>query len=197
MIFGRRAFFGYLLTPDGQVWWFANVPRRKEPARGELEATSAAEWRSRLLALYEPDAGPAVHLIQASEQIMTMSAIQTVPRLPVWHTARMIVIGDAAHAPSPTSGQGASLSIEDGVVLAQCLRDLPNAGAAFARFEAVRRPRVERIVKAAARINDSKAAGPVGRVIRDAVLPPILARVARSKSYQQTYRHHIEWDARV
>jgi len=37
----------------------------------------------------------------------------------------MAIIGDAAHAPSPTSGQGASLACEDAVILAKCLRDLP------------------------------------------------------------------------
>ncbi len=56
---------------------------------------------------------------------MAVSPIRTIPRLPTWHAGRMIVIGDAAHAPSPTSGQGASLSIEDAVTPAQCLRDLP------------------------------------------------------------------------
>ncbi|HET6753767.1 MAG TPA: FAD-dependent monooxygenase [Jiangellaceae bacterium] len=56
--------------------------------------------------------------------------------LPAWHNGRMIVIGDAAHAPSPTSGQGASLSVEDAVVLAKCLRDLPSPQAAFTRSTA-------------------------------------------------------------
>lgn len=56
----------------------------------------------------------------------------------------MVVIGDAAHAPSPTSGQGASLSIEDAVELARALRDLPTIEGAFAAYEALRRPRVER-----------------------------------------------------
>lgn len=35
-IFGRRCFFGYLIHPDGQVWWFANPPSRKELTREEL-----------------------------------------------------------------------------------------------------------------------------------------------------------------
>ena len=35
MIFGKQAFFGYAVAPDREVWWFANVPRRDEPARGE------------------------------------------------------------------------------------------------------------------------------------------------------------------
>jgi FAD-dependent urate hydroxylase len=54
--------------------------------------------------------------------MMPMSPIHSIPHLPAWHRGRMIVIRDAAHAPSPTSGQGASLSIEDAVVLARSLR---------------------------------------------------------------------------
>jgi 2-polyprenyl-6-methoxyphenol hydroxylase-like FAD-dependent oxidoreductase len=195
MVFGKRAFFGYAMAPAGEVWWFANVPRRDEPARGEVEAIGGDEWRRRLLRLYAEDAGPAVPLIQATAQIMAMSPIHTIAHLPSWHSGRMIVIGDAAHAPSPTSGQGASLSIEDAVVLAKCLRDLPSPQAAFARFEAARRPRIERIIKWAARINNSKAAGPVARVFRDAMLPAILKMTADGKSLQQMFGYHIDWDA--
>jgi FAD-dependent urate hydroxylase len=194
MIFGKRAFFGYATAPDGEVWWFANLPRRDEPARGELRAVSGEEWRSRLLHLFAGDAGPAVPLIGATPEMLAMTPIHAIPHLPVWHRGRMIVIGDAAHAPSPTSGQGASLSIEDGVVLAKCLRDLPDVPAAFARFEATRRPRVERIIKWAARINNSKAAGPVARVFRDAMLPTILKLTADSRALRETFDYHISWD---
>jgi 2-polyprenyl-6-methoxyphenol hydroxylase-like FAD-dependent oxidoreductase len=82
------------------------------------------------------------------------------PPLPAWHDGRIIIIGDAAYAPTPTSGQGASLSIEDGVVLAMCLGDQPEVDTAFARFEAERRPRVERIVKWATRMNPARPPGP-------------------------------------
>jgi FAD-dependent urate hydroxylase len=189
MIFGRRAFFGYGTAPDGEVWWFSNVPWRPEPARGSL----AGDWRDRLLSLHAGDAGPALPLIEATPELLPMSAIHSIPHLPMWHRDRMIVVGDAAHAPSPTSGQGASLSIEDGVVLAKCLRDLPSPDAAFARFEALRRPRVERIIKAAARINNSKAAGPVGRVFRDAMLPLFLRMAARGGP-DATFDYRIDWD---
>lgn len=194
MIFGRRAFFGYARAPGGEVWWFANVPRPDEPTAGEVKA-SDGEWRRLLLELYRDDAGPAVALIEATPEIMPMSPIHSVPHLPTWHRGRMIVTGDAAHAPSPTSGQGASLSIEDGVVLAKCLRDLPSPQAAFARYEAARRPRVERIIKWAARINSSKAAGPVAAAIRDALLPVILRLTADAKAQRRIYDHHIDWDA--
>jgi FAD-dependent urate hydroxylase len=195
MIFGKRAFFGYAMARDGEVWWFANVPRRVEPARGEVRAVTGDEWRRRLLQLYAEDAGPAIPLIQATPELAPMTPIHAIPHLPVWHSERMIVIGDAAHAPSPSSGQGASLSVEDGVLLAKCLRDLPNPQVAFARFEAARRPRVEGIIKWAARINNSKAAGPVARVIRDAMLPTILRLTADSKAHRQIFDYRIDWDA--
>ena len=197
MIFGRRAFFGYVAAPDGQVWWFANVPRRADPTRGEVEAVSADEWRRRLLRLYAEDAGPAVKLIHASPEMLPMSAIHAIPNLPMWHDRRIIVIGDGAHAPSPTSGQGASLAVEDAVVLAKCLRDSPGPETAFDRFEAARRPRVERIIKWATRVNSSKAAGPVVRVVRDAMLPAILKLTANSKAHEQIYDYHIDWDERA
>jgi FAD-dependent urate hydroxylase len=196
MIFGRRAFFGYALAPGGEVWWFANVPRGSEPVRGEAEAVAAGAWRRRLAELYAGDAGPAVRLVEASDTaaIMKASPPHSLPHLPAWHKGRIIVIGDAAHAPTPTSGQGASLSIEDAVVLAKCLRDLPHEEA-FLAYERLRRARVERIVKAAARINSSKAAGPVARVFRDALLPVVLKLTAGSRQASEQYRYHIDWNA--
>jgi FAD-dependent urate hydroxylase len=193
MIFGKKAFFGYVMAPDGYAWWFANVPRRAEPARGEAEGISDGELRSCLQRLFADDAGPASALIDATAQLMPMTPIHTLGRLPRWSKERIVAIGDAAHAPSPTSGQGASLSIEDAVVLAQCLRDQPTAQAAFARFESVRRPRVERIVKWAARINSSKAAGPFASALRDAMLPAILKLTADSKANTQVFDYHIDW----
>lgn len=69
--------------------------------------------------------------------------------------------------------------------------------ASCSRFAALRRARAEGIVKAAARINNSKAAGPVGRVVRDAMLPLVLKAVASSKQAKRPYEHHIDWNAPV
>ena len=198
MIFGRRAFFGYALAPDGEVWWFANLPHGEQPARGEVEAITAEQWQRRLAELYAQDAGPAVRLVQASDpaDIMRASPTHSLPHLPVWHRDRMVVIGDAAHAPTPSSGQGASLAVEDAVVLAKCLRDLPHQEA-FAAYERLRRARVERIAKVAARINSSKAAGPLTRMVRDALLPAIMKLTANSKQVTEQFRYHIDWDTPV
>jgi 2-polyprenyl-6-methoxyphenol hydroxylase-like FAD-dependent oxidoreductase len=195
MIFGRRAFFGYALAPDGEVWWFANLPQPDEPARGSLAAISTDEWRRRLIELFAGDAGPATRLVQATTHELSASPFHTLPHLPAWHTDRMIVIGDAAHAPSPSSGQGASLSIEDAVQLGKCLRDLPDAEQAFAALERARRPRVEGIIRQAARINNNKAATGVARVFRDMMLPPVLSLIANSKQARRVYGYHIDWSS--
>ena len=196
MIFGKRAFFGYTLAPDGEVWWFANVPRPGEPGRGTLAHVGTGEWRRRLAGLFADDFGPAKRLIEATTHELTASPIHTLPHLPRWHSDRMIVIGDAAHAPSPSSGQGASLAIEDSVQLARNLRDLPSPGQAFAAYERARRARVQRIIKRAARVNSSKAATGVSRIARDAMLPHILKLVANSRHSRELYGYHIDWEAR-
>jgi len=118
-----------------------------------------------------------------------------------WHDGRgrMVIIGDAAHATSPSAGQGAAMSLEDAVILAQCLRDCPDADSAFATFVSLRRKRVEKIVENGRRGSVRKAAGPVARVIRDAVLPIMFRRAARDDGRSMTWLqgHHIDFDRRV
>ena len=110
----------------------------------------------------------------------------------------MIVIGDAAHATSPASGQGASMALEDAVVLAQCLRDVPSVPDAFATFVDRRRDRVERIVAEGNKWSNTKAAGPVARVIRDAMLPLVFKRMnAKGTGNGWVHDHHIEWGEKV
>ena len=186
MMFGKRAFFGYVGSPAGDAWWFANPPRAAALSAAEL-AAPAGEWKERLIDLFAGDAGPAADIIRATDGLAVTNQ-HDLPRVPAWSRGPMILIGDAAHAASPTSGQGASLAIEDALVLAKCLRDLPDATTAFAAFERLRRPRVERIVAWAARMNRSKMPGPVGRAVRDLVLPTVLRRAGHSQEWMFNYR---------
>jgi FAD-dependent urate hydroxylase len=194
LIFGRRAFFGYTVDPAGGAIWFANVPRPPvSPA--EREATTAEQWREQLLALFAPDRGPATRLIAAGGLELFADNTHDLPRVPVWHNGSMVVIGDAAHAPTPTSGQGASMAAEDGVVLARCLRDLPDVPRALEVYERLRRRRVERIVAQGARTGSAKTPGPVGRVLRDLLLPLVFRFLVTDRSLAWIYDHHLDWDA--
>jgi FAD-dependent urate hydroxylase len=89
------------------------------------------------------------------------------------------------------------MAIEDAVVLSRCLRDLPDTRQAFAAYERLRRARVERIVAHGARTSNSKAAGPVARVLRDLMMPLILKRVAGGESFAWMHDYHIAWDDKV
>jgi salicylate hydroxylase len=70
-----------------------------------------------------------------------MSTVET----NIWHTGGVGLIGDAAHAMLPFQAQGAAMAIEDAAILAPLLMTEPAAFSAFARYQAIRRPRVERV----------------------------------------------------
>jgi 2-polyprenyl-6-methoxyphenol hydroxylase-like FAD-dependent oxidoreductase len=197
MVFGKRAFFGYVVHLSGEVWWFANPPRADEPTRAELAAIGTEQWREMLTDLFAGDATPAVEIIRSTPGELAGWATYDLPSVPTWHKGSLVIIGDAAHATAPSSGQGASMAIEDAVVLARCLRDLPDIGQAFAAYERLRRTRVERIVAHGARTSNSKATGPVARVLRDMMMPLILKRVASGESLAWMHDYHIAWDEKV
>ncbi|WNV73578.1 FAD-dependent monooxygenase [Geodermatophilus sp. DSM 44513] len=194
MVFGRRAFFGYLRAPSGGTWWFANPPVSREPAPAEVAGISDAEWRRRLHELHRDDRSPAVALVEATPGPLRGWATHDVPRVARWHRGRTVLIGDAVHATSPASGQGSSLAIEDAVVLARCLRDLP-VPEAFTAFERLRRARVERVVAQGFGVSSAKSPPPVGRVVRDLVMPVLLRRGRDPQSWVRA--HHVDWDAPV
>lgn len=66
-----------------------------------------------------------------------------------WHKNNLVIIGDAAHAPLPTSGQGACQALEDAWHLANCLyensTDLNNS---FSKFTKLRAEKTTGIISA-------------------------------------------------
>ena len=196
MVFGKRAFFGHAADGSGGTVWFANVPRH--PASlDERQSRTSEQWKQWLLELFANDEGPATALIAAGRLELAADNTHDLPFVPTWYRGSMIIIGDAAHAPSPSSGQGASMAIEDAVILAKCLRDVAHVSDAFALFEQLRRPRVQRIVAQGARSSSNKAVGPVGRAVRDWMLPLVFKFVVTEKSVAWMYQHHIDWERSV
>ncbi|MEU6089516.1 NAD(P)/FAD-dependent oxidoreductase [Streptomyces sp. NPDC047085] len=142
MVRGTEAAFGYAVSPAGETYWFARVLGDPLPAGGPDHGT-AAERRDELLPLLRKDAAPAADIVAAcADRVMVTNATEMPLGIP-WHTGRVLLVGDAAHAASPATGQGASMALEDAVVLAKALRDTPDPRSAFARYEQHRRPRVE------------------------------------------------------
>ncbi|MEU8781414.1 FAD-dependent monooxygenase [Streptomyces sp. NPDC048637] len=165
MIFGKRAFFGCTRAPDGEVWWFANIPGT-ELDRADPPAVTPAAWRERVAGLFDGDDTPAAALVRATGDRVIASNAYDLASTPVWHNGTMVVLGDAAHAAAPNAAQGASMAIEDGIVLAKCLRDQPDPHSAFAAYEQLRRERVEQVVAASAGMAKLTASGTPGRPSR-------------------------------
>jgi 2-polyprenyl-6-methoxyphenol hydroxylase-like FAD-dependent oxidoreductase len=176
MYYGSRAFFGCTAGPDGRTWWFARVP-------GLSPADAGTCGADRIAAAFDADSTPAAQLIRATPGPLTVTPARDLAHLPRWSNSAMIVIGDAAHAASPTTTQGASMAIEDAVVLAQCLRDVPGQAAALATYERLRRSRVERVVQSGASGDNPAPSAPAGQ--------------RRGNPADSVYTHHIDWDAKI
>lgn len=194
--FGARAFFGAHPTPRGDVVWFANVPRPEIDPQ-ERTATSREEWRRWLLELVAGDRGPAQQLLAAGRLELVADNTYDLPHVPVWSRDGAVLIGDAAHAPSPSSGQGASMALEDAVVLAMALRDAPSVAQALATYERLRRRRVERIVAAGARTGSAKIAGPLGRRVQERLMPLVFRYLVTQRSIAWMTDHRIDWEERI
>ncbi|KOV56185.1 FAD-dependent oxidoreductase [Streptomyces sp. MMG1121] len=138
---GSETTFGYAVSPAGQTYWFARVNTEALLADGTAHQ---AAWREELLPLLRKDSSPAADIVAASVGPVLVTNATELPLGTPWHTGRVLLIGDAAHAASPATGQGASMALEDAVVLAKALRDLPGTQAASVAYEGHRRPRVER-----------------------------------------------------
>jgi 2-polyprenyl-6-methoxyphenol hydroxylase-like FAD-dependent oxidoreductase len=198
MIFGRRAFFGYQVDDDGSGGWFVNLPHRAPITLAQARAIPAEQWLGVLREAFAEDRTPALALVRRTEvaDLLVVGPMEDIPTVPTWSRGRSALIGDAAHATSPSSGQGASLAIESAVQLARCLRDLPHEQA-FAAYESLRRARVEKIIAMAARTNSDKAAGPIARVLRDLLMPVAMKLLAKPERMAWQFDYRIDWDAPV
>jgi 2-polyprenyl-6-methoxyphenol hydroxylase-like FAD-dependent oxidoreductase len=191
MTFGRRAFFGAFAAPGGEVWWFHN-----NGARETMQVADLERRRASILALHAGDPEWIADVVRATPTLLGPWALHDIMTLPRWHAGRVCLLGDAAHATSPSAGQGASLALEDALVLARCLRDAEAPQAAFARFEQERRGRVEAVVRQARKNGDGKApAGPVAAWFRDRMLPLFLRLGAAAQA--RTFAHRVEWSPRA
>lgn len=137
-----RHFVHYPVSGGRQVNVVAIVPAgdwRTESwtAEGSVDDLrhAFAGWDARLL-----------QLVEAATQTRRWALYDHTPRTR-WVRGAVALLGDAAHAMLPFFAQGAAQALEDALVLAACLRDVPPHGlpAALERYDALRRPRASRV----------------------------------------------------
>jgi 2-polyprenyl-6-methoxyphenol hydroxylase-like FAD-dependent oxidoreductase len=196
MVFGAKSFFGYLVRDDGTAYWFANVTASaSESSRGAVGAVAAEEWVARLQALHADDPYPVPQILAHVVGEVGAYPLADLTHVPHWHRDRLVLLGDAVHATSPSAGQGASLALEDAISLAAHLRDDGGYAEAFAGYERDRRPRAEEVVSYARAVNRHKRVtrSRAGIALRDAMLPMFLRRAASDTRNDHLYNHVIPW----
>ena len=196
--FGSRAYYLYWTMADGRIAWGANLPSTDYLALTEARAVPTQNWLDALRKTYAGDVpGEMLAARTNSDSLEVLGAIHIMPPIPHWYRDRMVLVGDAVHAPSNSTGQGASLAIESAIQLARCVRDLPDASSAFAAYEVLRRARVEKITKRGARINHAKAPGPVARRLMQSLMPIMFKVMKPERTMGWEQRYTIDWDALV
>ncbi|MFJ8545285.1 FAD-dependent oxidoreductase [Streptomyces sp. NPDC093586] len=89
-----------------------------------------------------------------------------------WHRGRVVLVGDAAHCCPPTLAQGAALSLEDALVLAELLTGAETwDDALFQAYYERRVTRVRPVVEASVQVGQWQLDG-----VRDADVPGLMGR---------------------
>lgn len=187
--FGAHGFFGYgacTVAPQSNHFAECTAPAGDEAAWwstyecSELPDTRNFDKDDILRQLKVRHAGwadPVVQRIVDGAVINSIYPTWITPELPTWHTRGLVLIGDAAHAMQPSSGQGTSQGFEDAQVFSMLLahhlerhfsqsasrveRQIPASVSeavdqASKEYFELRRPRVKRIVDRAKQMGDTK-----------------------------------------
>ena len=171
-IFAKRGVFIYLPAPDGSVWWTAQVSAPEPPP------DPASVGLAELTALFANEA-QAAPVLRAASTVRTANLGHMLKPVTRRHGGRIVLIGDAAHPVG--AGQGASIALEDAVILARHLAaaEADGTGAigeALASFDAARQPRAGKLAKMETSNRDAKTAGPIAARMREVIMPHVFNR---------------------
>jgi len=128
-----------------------------------------------------------VQAIIANLDVPYKWALMVRPPMPRWSEGRVTLLGDACHPTLPFLGQGAVMALEDGYVLAACLKKYAGDHAtAFSRYEQARQERTAAVVRKAAENRTSVFKHKLAD--RDT-----LAKSVAQEWQQERVRERMEW----
>jgi len=163
---GRGCRFGIVPMARGRVYWFAvkNAPEgQQDPPMGTKKdlAEAFGEWHRPIPSL----------IAAAHEESILRNDIYDIDPLTRLAHGRIALLGDAAHAMTPNLGQGGCQAIEDGIVLAACLKATGQIEPALAAYEDRRLDRTRKVLLMSRRMGDlAQLENPLLCCVRDFVL---------------------------
>ena len=146
---GRYSYFGPTIKSgfnpisdkEMYIYLLQNVPDRPRWRNDELPTMLRS-----LLAEFEGILGRARDEVRDPEKIICRPVFSMIMP-PPWHQGRVILIGDAAHTTTPQLASGATIAIEDAVVLAKHLRYEQSLDTALDAFTQARYDRCRVVVE--------------------------------------------------
>lgn len=186
LTFGKRAFFGYLAEPGMPVMWFNTYPASEEQAGAVTDPKGYARFIENL---HRDDPLDNAKIMAGVKEIDRNYPIYDMPELAHWSKGRVLLMGDAAHAVAPHSGQGASMAIEDALVLAASLEADDDIEGAFARFFELRQPRTQKVIQIGRMAGSQKHAQSWLQLrICDLILPLVMPMGVKAQESVFRYR---------
>lgn len=168
MIYTPHGFVMIIPTgADGsEVGWSVQRPVDEKDRQGWLDFQGSGEAARITKADYSDCNYEPIRSIMENitNQEVKLWAPYEIPDLPTWHTSRVCLLGDAAHAIPPTGGQGAAQAFEDAGFMARLLGE-PTAVAkgydqVFAHFEKIRKERFEHVRDLTAKSGSTRKSSP-------------------------------------
>jgi FAD-dependent urate hydroxylase len=149
----------FLMIPigEGRLYCYADLesPEARDPTAGILE-----RFVELFADFHQPIPGILAGLRRARPPYFSPIEEVTPPR---WVKGRVVLIGDASHATSPNMAQGATMAMEDALILAEVLATGQPVTACLAAFEARRAPRVQWVRDQTHRRDRTRSLPPVVR----------------------------------
>lgn len=164
-----------LAIPIGadQVYVYADMAVGAQEAQRSLNDLP----HSSLLAGFSAPLSPLITHRPAEVQIYFGLIEQVV--MENWVNGRVVLIGDAAHASSPSMAEGAAMAMEDALVLAEALAASADISDALANYMRRRMPRVDWVQKQCAARDKMRRLPSWGRI-------PLL-KLAGNTLYKRSY----------
>jgi 2-polyprenyl-6-methoxyphenol hydroxylase-like FAD-dependent oxidoreductase len=164
----------------GGVYWYATAPGAPRPESVSTQLTLLRRW-------FAGWRSPVAELLAATQvgDLVPQPAVR-LAELPERFGFRVgrggvVLVGDAAHAITPSLTQGACLALEDAAVLGRLMREAvpgEDIAARLAEYTRLRRDRVRRLDQVARRLDRlMQAQGRLTVAARDALLARLATRV--------------------
>jgi len=191
--FGLKGFMGCSPMNNREMLWWCNVEADEQEVKQKFSGMSNGNLKKMIADDYADFDKPAPQLIENSDKLVK-TMIYDMPGMPQWYKGRVLLIGDAAHAVSPTSGVGASLALEDAMMLGKLLSEYSadDYQKVFVEFQSLRKPRTEKVrYEANKRNSEKKVLTPFQAKIRDWMMLVFL-RLFGFKSMDWQYNYKID-----